>query len=138
MEKNILYYGIELNKESQEILKKKFGKKEGWKVYCHHMTVVFNSSPDIELSQTEKIWFERNKDKEIILIVTHYGIDEDKVAAVRVMCSAPSRNKVKHITLGTKEGKPVDSNFIKEWTLTEPIILVGKPKVWLKKLNSGN
>jgi hypothetical protein len=88
----------------------------------------------VELTGSEKYWYEQNKDKTLFLIVTHFGMD-DRVAAVKVMCSAPTRNKHKHITLGVnpeKGGKPVDSNHIKEWTLTEPLILLGKPKVWVR------
>ena len=141
MDKNILYYGVELDKESQDILKQKFGEHEGWRIFCHHMTIVFNTGSDVELSGREKFWFEANKDKMIPMIVTHFGMD-DRVAAVRIMCSAPTRNKHKHITLGVnpeKGGKPVDSNHIKEWTLTEPLILFGKPKVWVRdRKKAGN
>ena len=138
MDKNILYYGVELDKESQDILKEKFGEHEGWKIYCHHMTILFNTGPNAELKGTEKVWLERNEGKTVSLVVTHFGMDE-RVAAVRVMCSAPTRNRYKHITLGVnpeKKGKPVDSNHIKEWTLTEPIILTGKTKVWVRNKKS--
>ena len=142
MDSNILYYGVELDKESQDILKKKFGEHDGWRIFCHHMTSVFNTGKNVELSRSEKYWFEKNKDSQIILIVTHFGMD-DRVAAVRVMCCAPSRNRYKHVTLGVNienKGKPVDSNHIKKWVLVEPIILIGKPKIWIKdrKRNSGN
>ena len=134
MDKNILYYGVELDKESQDLLKEKFGEHEGWRIFCHHMTSVFNTGKDVELKGTERAWFERNEGNQIIMVVTHFGMDE-RVAAVRIMCSAPTRNKHKHITLGinpAKGGKPVDSNHIKNWTLTEPIILTGKPKIWVR------
>jgi hypothetical protein len=140
MDKNILYYGVELDKESQDILKQKFGEHEGWRIFCHHMTMVFNTGPDVELTGSERYWYEQNKDKTLFLIVTHFGMD-DRVAAVKVMCSAPTRNKHKHITLGVnpeKGGKPVDSNHILKWTLTEPIILVGHVKFWYRKIEKKN
>jgi hypothetical protein len=130
---DILYYGIELDKESQGILKEKFGAHKDWKIFCHHMTCVFTGGRSEADSRIKK-WFEMNEGREIILVVSHYGVTE-KCAAVRVMTEAPCRNKVKHITLGInpeKGGKPADSNFINEWTLTEPIILFGKPKIWTK------
>ena len=141
MDRNILYYGIELDKESQDILKKKFGEHEDWKVYCHHMTIVFNTGPDVELTDSEKKWLEENDGKTVILVVSHFGMD-DRVAAVRVMCNAPSRNRYKHITLGVNPkngGRPVDSNHIKEWKITEPIILTGKSKIWVRnRSKAGN
>ena len=134
MDKNILYIGIELENESKEILKKKFGDREGWKVYCHHMTSVFNTK-GTELSDYETKWFKENMGKKVLLIVSHYG-ENEKAAAVRVMCNAPCRNKVRHITLGTNlknEGKPIDSNYILGWTLVEPLILVGTVKTWYRR-----
>jgi hypothetical protein len=98
------------------------------------MTSIFNNGK-IELTCREKKWFEENKEKTIILVVSHYG-ESEKAAAVRVMTNAPSRNKYKHITLGTNienGGKPVDSNYILKWELTEPLILTGHVKIWYKK-----
>ena len=136
MDKNILYIGIELDNDSKEILRAKFGDRgEDWKTYCHHMTCVFNNGKDTELTKYEERWFEENKDRLIFLVVSHYG-ESNKVAAVRVMSNAPCRNKFRHITLGinTKNnGKPVDSNKITDWTLTEPIILTGYVKYWTKR-----
>jgi hypothetical protein len=133
MNKNLLYIGVELEEESRELLRRKFGgNRDGWKIYCHHMTAVFNSR-DLILTPTEEEWYERNNGKQVFLIATHYG-ENERVAAVRVMCEVPSRNKYKHITLGTKDGgKPVESNFIEDWKLIEPIILVGHVKFWYKK-----
>jgi len=136
MDKNILYYGVELDKESQDILKKRFGVHEGWRVFCHHMTVVFNSGPNVELSKSEKNWFEKNKNTKLTLIVTHFGINE-KVAAVRVMCSTSTRSRYKHIVLGINlenKGKPGDAEKIEKWVITEPLVLFGKPKIWVKDI----
>jgi hypothetical protein len=132
MDKNILYFGVELDPDSRELLKTKFGKQEGWKLYCHHMTCVFNTR-GTELTPQEEKWFKENDGKEMILIVTHYG-ETSKVAAVRVMTSAISRNKYKHITVATKDdGKPVESNYIEDWIPIKPVILVGKVKTWYRK-----
>ena len=134
MDKNILYIGVELDKESQELLRKKYGEHPGWKIFCHHMTSVFNDGKT-ELTKFEEKWFKRNMGKQVILVVTHYG-ENEKAAAVRVMGSVLCRNKYRHITLGTNiknGGKPFNSNQILKWTLTEPVILVGKIKTWYKK-----
>lgn len=134
MDQNILYIGVELDSESQRILKEKFGKRDGWKLCCHHMTVMFNTGPECELTGTEKVWFERNSGATIFLIVSHYG-ENEKVAAVRIMTNAPTRNKLKHITLGINlktGGKLKDADYIKTWKLTEPIILTGHTKIWYK------
>lgn len=132
MDRNILYIGIELDEDSRELLKTKFGKQEGWKLYCHHMTSVFNTK-GTELTVPEELWLRENEGKQKFLIVSHYG-ETPKVAAVRVMVDAPSRNRYKHITIATRDGgKPVDSNTIENWTLTEPLILTGKVKIWYRK-----
>ena len=148
MDKNILYYGIELDEDSKELLKEKFGEHPGWKIFCHHMTSIFNRG-GVELTAWEERWFKENEDKMIFLIVTHYA-ESDSVAAVRVMTNAPCRNRYRHITLGVnpeKGGKPVDSNDLTGWTLTEPMILTGHTKIWMryikrekkkKKENLGN
>ena len=136
MDQNILYIGIELDQESKNLLREKFGdQNEEWKIYCHHMTCIFNNGKDTELTEYEEKWLEKNKNVPIFLIVSHYG-ESEKVAAVRVMSNAPCRNKYPHVTLGvnTKNGgKPYDSNKITNWTLTEPLILVGYVKYWTKR-----
>ena len=133
MDRNILYIGVELDEDSRELLKTRFGKQsDGWKLYCHHMTILFNTK-DTELTVPEEIWLRENMGKSQILVVSHYG-ETSKVAAVRVMTNVPSRNKFKHITIATRdEGKPYESNLIEEWTLTEPLILTGKVKTWYRK-----
>lgn len=133
MDKNILYIGVELDEESRELLKTRFGKQnEGWKLYCHHMTIVFNAK-GTELTTPEEIWLQENMGKEVFLVVSHYG-ETSKVAAVRVMASVPCKNKYKHITIATRDdGKPYESNLIESWTLTKPLILTGKVKTWYRK-----
>jgi hypothetical protein len=83
-------------------------RDNGWKMYCHHMTIKFSGTPDFVKPYL-------NTDQ--TLEVTHVGIG-DKVVAVRV-AGFPSNNKIPHITVAVNVrdgGKPVMSNEIKDWT----------------------
>lgn len=115
MRNNILYVALTLNPvESERLLENIKGDiEEGWKIYCHHMTIAFHKSLTDELYN----WCKEHEGEEYEMTVTHIGIS-DKALAFAVDTEVPCANKRKHITIAvnTKEnGKPVDSNFITLW-----------------------
>jgi hypothetical protein len=91
-------------------------EQNGWKVYCHHMTIQFPGTPE---------FVKQYVDTKQTLEVTHIGVS-DKVVAVRVV-GFPSSNKIPHITVAVNSrsgGKPMMSNKITDWTAIE-----GGPKL---------
>jgi hypothetical protein len=89
-----------------------------FEVVAHHMTITMGPlvGPLIQL-----------KDLEATATVTHFACD-DKVCAVKVETEVPSKNKIKHITLGVNRadgGKPVMSNNLTNWQEVSPVVLVG-------------
>ena len=82
-------------------------EQNGWKVYCHHMTIQYPGIPE---------YIKRDLNTTQTLEVTHVGMD-DKVVAVRVL-GYPSTNKIPHITVAVNVrsgGKPSMSNQIVNW-----------------------
>jgi hypothetical protein len=89
-------------------------------VVAHHMTITMGPLVG-PLNQLKGL--------EATATVTHFACD-DKVCAVKVETEVPSKNKIKHITLGVNRnggGKPKDSNNLTEWIPVRgnPIELVG-------------
>lgn len=99
-------------------------RDNGWKVYCHHMTI--NMGP---LPEHLKSYLDSDQKLEAIAI----GVS-DKAVAVRVIgtMAGHSKNDIPHITIAVNVkggGKPVDSNKITQWTrLEKPIKLSGVVK----------
>ena len=86
-------------------------RDNGWKMFCHHMTIKFPGTPEFVKQYLET---------EQKLEVTHVGVS-DKAVAVRVV-GFHSENKIPHITVAVNVkggGKPVDSNKITEWVAVE-------------------
>lgn len=91
-------------------------RDNGWKMYCHHMTIQFPGTPD---------FIKQYVDTEQKLDITHIGVSS-KVVAVRVV-GFHSENKIPHITVAInvpEGGKPVMSNQISSW-----IPVIGAPKL---------
>lgn len=115
--KDILYIGIELDKESSDRLRTLglgyiFTNTRNFdpKYYCHHMTVAFKTDIDDEVIR----YYNECEGK--IFTLTPIAIGHtDKACAVLVETDAPTKSKFKHITIATNiitNGKPVDSNEI--------------------------
>lgn len=123
MKSNFEYYALVLNEESQ---KKLLAKTEHlieptWKIYAHHMTILHRSTPN----QALEVWASNNIGRLFPMTVVRCGIDSN-VLAVEVHTRAPSANTHKHITVATSPtGKPVQSNYIKEWNCIEEFELTG-------------
>ena len=89
-------------------------EREGWKLFCHHMTIQYPGIPD---------FIDPFVDSEQTLEAIAVGIT-DKVVAVRVV-GFHSNNKVPHITVAVNDrggGKPVMSNQITSWTGFKPTL----------------
>jgi hypothetical protein len=96
-------------------------QREGWKMFCHHMTIKYPGTPD---------FIEQFIDSDQKLEAIAVGVS-DKAVAVRVV-GFHSENKIPHITVAINVkggGKPVMSNDIKDWKKIEkPIKLSGTVK----------
>jgi hypothetical protein len=96
-------------------------EREGWKMYCHHMTIQYPGIPEFV-----KQFVESKQSLEAIAL----GIS-DKAIAVRVI-GFHSENKISHITIAVNTrmgGKPMMSNDITNWTKIEkPVTLSGVVK----------
>ena len=134
METNWIYTGVFLDNESRNKLMEMFGNNipKGWKPYCHHMTLVFNNKN--EESQELFNYYSQRFGQTVPLLATHIGMS-DKAMAVKVKWSDKNANATPHITLATSpSGKPVDSNFIKEWIMLPSIVtLSGKINAYYKR-----
>lgn len=123
MDTNWIYYGIFFNDKTKALLfeKAKPYIPEGWKTYCHHMTIIFNDKSE-----------EKNREAEALeicignhesLMVTGVGISD---RAVAFSVDYETQNSVSHITIATAPGaKPVESNNITNWKPIEPFYVTG-------------
>lgn len=105
----ILYSAVVLDGKSKSELLTLFGKPyydKDWKLFAHHMTIVFGKGLD-DKSEVGK---------QVNLVATHIG-KTDKVVAVKVE-GYPSSNATPHITIVVNVnagGKPFQSNEITKW-----------------------
>ena len=145
---DLTFVGVELSPASREKLLKLLPESEQpWRKYADHMTIGVPSNLTVDMiswavqnQATPEVspYEEYNIELMVDMIATNY-----KVCAVRVKYAGikedgpkvPCANKVKHVTLGTRnDGKPVDSNFLNTWTPIPGgvIELEGRVKFWYK------
>jgi predicted kinase len=106
-ESDVLYSAVVLDNGSKSTLLSRLEDMipDGWKVFAHHMTIVFGKGvPNKE-----------DLGKEVTLYVEAIGLS-DMAMAVRVE-GYPSTNAIPHITIAINPdgGKPVMSNNITKW-----------------------
>lgn len=131
-----IYYGAFLEEPAKQNLldyvRNYIGIDSSWKVYCDHMTIIYNDG-----SENAQQWAENIKGMVgnlTHLIVTHIGISE-RCVAVKVT-GMSSNNANPHITVAVAPGaKPVESNQITNWyTVEDGIGLTAKINVvWKTK-----
>ena len=115
----VLYSAVVIDKESKNKLINALSSKlpEGWKVFAHHMTIVFGKG----LEDKSEIG------KTVTLTATELGLS-DKAMAVKVE-GYHTNNKIPHVTVAVNTaegGKPFNSNQIKDWhSLDETLELHG-------------
>jgi hypothetical protein len=119
-----IYFGVFLDEQSKEKLRnlvRELGFYD-WKLFCHHMTIAFNNGSNDAQSIYEE--YKSRFGDEISLNVTHIG-KSDNALAVKISYPYPCLNDIPHITLAVPQGgKPVNSNYIKEWFPLSNIIQV--------------
>lgn len=132
MNNNILYISIDLDNESRRRLKyfceedvaEHFGDDAVYK--CHHMTISHCS----RLTPEILTWCQENNGKEFTLYVDTIGFSEKAIAVGVDVDSVVSTQAYPHITVAVNSavnGKPVDSNYIKDFEdVYENIVLKGK------------
>ncbi|MFA5404642.1 MAG: hypothetical protein WC358_06880 [Ignavibacteria bacterium] len=112
-----------LDEESHNLLLEKTShlNNDGWKVFAHHMTITHRADRDIPLQE----WAEKHLGEVFTLKAVRVGISE-KALAIEVESDVPSSKAIKHVTIATsRDGKPVESNYIKKWFDVEPFNLKG-------------
>ena len=122
MTQNVIYYGIFLDKESKDRLKK-LVPQTAYKVYCDHMTLAHSSTFTDEVVNICNGLL----GKEFTITATTIGKSKDAMA-VGIETNCFSVNNHKHITLCTltPSSKPVQSNYIENWKkLKKSIVLKG-------------
>lgn len=124
-DKNWVYYGIFLSDNTRRALldyvKKWFAENdrefpEDWKVYCDHMTLVFNNGTpeDQKFADGVEPFLGKGSNMRIISI----GISDRAIAAG---VDYVTNNEHSHITIAVTSdgGKPVESNYIENWIPTK-------------------
>lgn len=136
MKKTWIYYGVFFSdKTKQTILEyakywiyKKFNNDipDNWKIYCDHMTLVFNNGTadaqeDADFYENQMLGQTGN------LMITDIGIS-NKAIAFKVKYTGRIINKTPHITVAVApDAKPVNSNDIEKWyNLDEYFYVSGK------------
>ena len=116
METDWIYYGAFLDGPARENLleyvKQYVPIENDWKLYCDHMTIIYNDGSD-----NAAMWADSLKDKiyqKVYLTVVAVGVSEKSIA-VKV-AGFKSNNAIPHVTIAVAPGaKPVDSNNIINW-----------------------
>lgn len=109
------YVGVFLTPESKTKLQEMFQTEipEGWKVYCHHMTLAFNNGSNEAQKMADM--YSSKFGEEVELTIVQLG-KSDRAMAVKVATDLPMINKLPHITVAVATGaKPVESNYIENW-----------------------
>lgn len=145
-QRSIEYIALELDDASRQLVTEYAEAHLPWadaRVIAHHMTIVhhtgFRASPDApELAEHDYVlaWALAHEGQSFSLTATEAG-HSNKAFALRITdVLAPSRNRIKHITLATNNatgGRAVDSNYITHWEpLDAPLVLTGKVTIYYK------
>jgi len=118
----ILYSAVVLDEDARDHLIKLVGDYVDipftWKKLANHMTIIFKEGLPEQLKD--------DLGKRVHLHLKNIGVSDDAIA-VEVE-GYPSTKDIPHITVAIpKDGKPVNSNYIRDWRpIEEDIILKGK------------
>jgi len=132
MTRNWIYYGIFLDEESKEKLLDECEAiveiPDDWKIYCDHMTLVFNSIDDhIKERENVAASIDPHLGETVELVVDSIGISDDAIA---FGVDYPTENEHSHITVATSPGTPpVKSNLIEKWVQINSFTVNGKINV---------
>ena len=135
---NILYAGIFVKEDNFDKLFNTVETKEDVRKIEHpHVTLFFRDNVSLKIMQYT---LSHNEETDFKITVDGVG-SNDKAIALHVSKvidkdgnEVNSMNKVKHITLYLYgDGKPVDSNSIKDWNPIEPITFEGYSRIIYKR-----
>lgn len=118
----ILYSAVVLDEESRDkllaLMRLYVEVPEDWKKLAYHMTIIFKDGLPAELKD--------DLNEDVTLTVKTIGVSDNAIAVA--VEGYPSTKDNPHITLAIPpDGKPVNSNDIKDWRDVEnEILLIGK------------
>lgn len=112
-----VYYGIFLDEKSRKSLLERASRlvsiPDDWKIFCDHLTVVFNDHKNKEVNDMWVEFCETHMRETIELTVTSIGITSEAIA---FGIDFQTNNKHSHITVACAPGvPPVRSNYINDW-----------------------
>ena len=117
-----IYSAAFLTKDAKALLLNELKDKipKGWKIYAHHMTLLFGKAKDESIQK----YIDEHIDTEVNLRAVALGESPDAMA-VKIESDVPTANKIPHVTIAVPNGgKPVNSNKITNWEpLDHPINL---------------
>lgn len=135
---NILYAGIFVKEDNFDKLFSTVNTQKNTRKIEHpHVTLFFRDNASLDIMQYA---LQHNEETNFKITVDGVG-SNDKAIALHVSKvidkdgnKVNSMNKVKHITLYLlNDGKPVDSNPIKDWNPIEPITFEGYSRIIYKR-----
>lgn len=121
MAKSWIYYGIFFSEDTKEkileYVKNWFKENDrefpkDWKVYCDHMTLVFNTGSLSDQAFAKK--YDNKLGQTETLKAKYVGISD---RAIALGIDFKTNNEHSHVTVAITPdgGKPVESNYIKNW-----------------------
>lgn len=142
----IHYVALELDSLSRQVVLQYAQSRMPWteaEIIAHHMTILHYTGlratpddPDVASKDYVLAWALEHEGEMIALTATEIG-HSDRAFALRITDTmAPSRNRIKHITLATNPttgGTAVDSNYITHWELLPwPLVLTGRVTIYYR------
>ena len=136
MKKTWIYYGVFFSDEAKHAILdytkhwiyKKFNNDipDDWKIYCDHMTLVFNNGSP-EAQEVADFYENQMLGQSENLMITDIGIS-NKAIAFKVRYYGKIANRIPHITVAiAPDVKPINSNDIEKWyNLDEYFYVSGK------------
>lgn len=123
MKEKWIFFGVFLDEESKKEILEKVREltiiPDNWKIFCHHMTLVFNDGKkNIDTTQ-----YETRLGEEVELKIISIGKSSEAIA---FEVDFKSANKRSHITIACAPGiPPVKSNYITRWESIEEFSVKG-------------
>ena len=139
MDKKWIYYGVFFSDTTKRVLldytkklgiEKDFIIPDDWKIYCDHMTLVFNDKTE-RAQEDAEFYEEQLVGQDVSLRVTHVGVSD---RAVALGVDYQTANEHSHITIAiAQDAKPVESNNITNWMETNgDFYVTGKVNKFVK------
>lgn len=124
MNKNWIYYGVFfpdktkvtiLNYVKQSLSKMGISIPENWKIYCDHVTIVYNDKSEGRQKTAEEL--EPFIGEHVGIRTTSIGVSD---RAIALGVNYVTQNEHSHVTVAiAPNAKPVESNYITKWYPTD-------------------